>query len=198
MLASVLYPVNGQIGWIDMFGRKIPMFIGALYFWYMAVPAVYFVRRVEQGLTRAALWRMTLFSFVLATGIEIYGVNLDAWIYYGPHPYRFFGVPLWCTVTYSAFLTGISIGLQLMSRHLDRKHHWLAIFGVPLFMAGTHMVISLPASAAMFTTMDPFWIWTGATMSIALSLLLTYVAGLLFCTDAKAVNRSHAPASSAA
>src|SRR5262245_3282331 len=58
ILVSVLYPIQGQIGWITLFGRKIPLFIGVLYFWYMSVPALYFLRRVEQGLTRASLWRL--------------------------------------------------------------------------------------------------------------------------------------------
>src|SRR5271163_2673335 len=33
ILVSTLYPIHGQIGWITLFGRQIPLFIGVLYFW---------------------------------------------------------------------------------------------------------------------------------------------------------------------
>lgn len=183
MLASVLYPVHGQIGWIDLFGRKIPLFIGVLYFWYMSVPGIYFVKKVEQGLTKAALWRMYFFTLVVAIGIELFGVNVDAWVYYGPHPYVLAGVPLWCPVTYSGFLMTISIGLYGMVKALDRRHQWIILFGLPICMAGGHCAVSLPAAAAMYSTDNPVWIWAGATASILLSLLLVYAAGQVYCVD---------------
>jgi hypothetical protein len=184
ILVSVLYPIHGQIGWIDMFGRQIPLFIGVLYFWYMSVPALYFLRRVEQGLTKAALWRLYGMTLAIAIAIELFGVNLDAWVYYGPHPYVLFGVPLWCPLTYSAFLMTISMGLHAMVQALDRRHHWLIVLGVPLFMSGGHAACALPAAAAMFTTSDPLWIALGGAASIGLSLLLVYTASQIFCVDA--------------
>ena len=183
ILASVYYPERGQVGWIDLFGRQIPLFIGVLYFWYMSVPAIYFLRAVERGLTRAALWRLYAMTVVLAVGIELFGVNMDAWIYYGPHPYVLAGVPLWCPMTYSAFLISISIGLHLMATQLDRRHHWLIVFGVPMFMCGGHCAASLPTAAAMFSTTKPAWIWLGGTVSIALSLGLVYAVSLVYCSD---------------
>ena len=183
ILVSVLYPVHGQVTWINLFGRPIPLFIGVLYFWYMSVPAIYFLRRLEHGLTRAALWRMYGLSLILAIGIELYGVNVSAWVYYGSHAYVLFGVPLWCPVTYSGFLTTIAVGLHLMATQLDRRHHWVILFGLPVCMAGGHLAMSLPASAAMFSTDQPLWIWLGATASIALGLLLVHVVSLVFCVD---------------
>lgn len=183
ILASVLYPVHGQVGWITLFGRQIPLFIGLLYFWYMSVPALYFLRRAEQGMSRASLWRMYFFSLAIAIGIELAGVNVGAWIYYGPHPYVVFGVPLWCPVTYSGFLMTISIGLHLMATRLLRRSHWLVMFGVPVAMCGGHLAMALPAAAAMFSTAQPQWIWLGGTMSIAMSLLTVHFASLVYCKN---------------
>ena len=182
-LASVYYPEHGQLGWIDLFGRQIPLFIGVLYFWYMSVPALYFLKRLEQGITQAQLWRMFAFTLAIAIGIELFGVNVDAWIYYGPHPYVVFGVPLWCPITYSAFLLTITIGLQSMVSHVDPRHHWLIVFTLPMSMCGGHLAASLPAAAAMFSTDEPLWIWLGGTASIALSFGLRYLVALLYCSD---------------
>ncbi len=185
MLVSAFYPIRGQVGWIDLFGRQIPLFIGVLYFWYMSIPAIYFLKRLERGLTPAALWKLYGLTTLLAVGIEVFGVNTHAWIYYGPQPFVLLGVPLWCPMTYGSFLVTISIGLQLMSTRLDRKHHWLIIFGVPLCMWGGHCATALPTAAAMFSTDNPLWIWTGATATFALSLLLVHVVSLAYCTGEK-------------
>ncbi len=185
-LASVLYPVHGQMVWTNLFGRPIPVFIGLLYFWYMSVPAIYFLRRVEQGLTVAGLWRMYLLSFVLAFAIECYGVNVGAWVYYGDHAYRLLGVPVWCPVTYSGFLCSIAIGLHSMATHLERRHQWLIILGLPACMMGGHLAMSLPAAAAMFSTGDPLWIWVGASLSMLLGLLLVYAMGVQYARKAVA------------
>ncbi|MDB5968397.1 MAG: hypothetical protein JWQ90_847 [Hydrocarboniphaga sp.] len=192
ILVSVLYPVHGQIGWIDLFGRQVPLFIGVLYFWYMSVPALYFLKKVEQGLNRATLWKLYAFTLAIAIGIEIFGVNLGAWVYYGPQPFVVLGVPLSCPMTYSAFLVTISIGLHAMATHLDRRHHWLILFGLPLCMGGGHCAAALPIAAAMFTTDNPLWIHLGALASSAFSLLLVYTASLIYCNDGKAAARRHA------
>ena len=89
MLVCALYPMHGQIGWIELFGRSIPMFIGVLYFWYMSVPALYFLRRLDQGLTRAGFWANYWLLIVLAIGIEVYGVSQAAWVYYGKQAFVF-------------------------------------------------------------------------------------------------------------
>lgn len=187
MLVCALYPLHGQVGWIDMFGRSIPLFIGVLYFWYMSVPAIYFLRRLDSGLTKASLWRCYALLIVLAVGIEIYGVSQSAWVYYGTHAYVVFGVPLWAPFTYAGFTLAICVGLHLMATQLDRKFHWLIIPGLPLFMAGGHLAVTLPASAAVFTTSAPLWLWIGATITIALSIGIAWAMSLVYCVDSKAM-----------
>lgn len=195
ILVSVLYPIHGQIGWIDVMGRKVPLFIGVLYFWYMSVPAIYFLRQLEHGLSAATLWRNYALVIAIAIGIEIFGVSLDAWVYYGSQPYVVFGVPLWAPFTYGGFVVTICVGLHAMATNLDRRHHWLIVPAIPMFMGGGHCILALPAALAMFTTDTPLWIWLGATVSIALSLLLVYVVSLVYCSDR---NRAAAAASSSA
>jgi len=181
MLVSAFYPMEGQIGWIKLFGRQIPLFIGVLYFWYMSVPAIYFLKRLETGISTGVLWRMYLFTMALAIGIELFGVNVDAWIYYGPHPFMVFGVPLWATFTYGGFTIAIAVGLHLIATNIDRKHHWIIIPAIPLFLIAGHCPLSLPTAAAMFSTDNPVWIWLGGSITIGLSLLFVHVISLVYC-----------------
>ncbi len=187
MLVCALYPLHGQIGWIDVFGRLIPMFIGVLYFWYMSVPGLYFLRKLDTGLTRSTFWRDYWILVALCVGIEVYGVSQAAWVYYGTHAYVVWGVPLWAPFTYAGFTLTICIGLHLMSTQLARKHQWLIIPGLPLFMWGGHLAITMPASTAVFTTTDPLWLWVGATITMALSVMLAWVVSMVYCSDGKRV-----------
>ena len=195
MLVCALYPMHGQVGWINVFGRSIPLFIGVLYFWYMSVPAIYFLRKLDSGLTRAGLWANYWLLIVLAVAIEVYGVSQSAWVYYGTHAYVVWGVPLWAPFTYAGFTLSICIGLHLMSTQLDRRYHWLIVPGVPLFMTGGHLAVTLPASTAVFTTSDPFWLWFGATLTIALSIGIAWVLSMVYCTDSKRKAASKQPIS---
>lgn len=185
MLVCALYPLHGQIGWINVFGRSIPMFIGVLYFWYMSVPAIYFLRKLDSGMSQASLWANYWLLIGLAIGIEVYGVSQSAWVYYGTHAYVIFGVPLWAPFTYAGFTLSICIGLHLLSTQLERKYHWLIVPGLPLFMAGGHLAITLPASAAVFTTSDPLWLWFGATLTIVLSIGMAWVLSMVYCVNNK-------------
>ena len=70
-----------------------------------------------------------------------------------------------------------------MSTQLDRKLHWLIIPGLPMFMWGGHLAITMPASTAVFTTSEPLWLWVGATITMALSVTLAWAVSQVFCKD---------------
>lgn len=185
MLVCALYPLHGQIGWVTLFGRSVPLFIGVLYFWYMSVPGLYFLRQLENGYSKAKFWRDYWLMVVIAIAIELYGVSQHAWVYYGAHAYVLFGVPLWAPFTYAGFSLAICIGLQAMTARLDRRHHWLVVFGLPLCMWGGHLAVTMPASAAVFSTSEPVWLWIGATITIALSIGLAWAMTLVYCADGR-------------
>lgn len=185
LLVSVLYPIHGQIGWIDTFGRKIPFFIGVLYFWYMSVPAVFFLRAVERGLTPRTLWLMYGGVFGIALSYELLGVGLGAWIYYGPQPFVVAGVPMWAAFTYAGFVVAHCVGVHSIVSTFKRENHWLIIPAVPILLAGGHCALALPAASAMWSTDNMIWIGSGAALTIALSLGLVWAAGLIYCVNPK-------------
>lgn len=185
ILFSAFYPVHGAIGYIDLLGRAVPLIIGMNYFWYMALPPIYFLKRLEQGLTTASFWRLYLVVFMFAEAGELLGVNVGAWYYYGPHPFVVFGVPQWVVFVYSGFLVTLCAGLHFMVTNLDRRQHWIIIPGMLFFYVAGFATLSLPTADAMLTTDNPVWIYIGGTASIALTLLLTYVVSQIFCINGK-------------
>lgn len=191
LLVSVLYPIHGQIGWIDTFGRRVPLFIGVLYFWYMSVPAVFFLRVVERGLNIRTLWLLYGAVFAVALCYELFGVNLKAWIYYGQQAFVLFSVPLSAPFSYGAFVVAQCVGVQLIVSNFPRDRHWLVIPAVPLLLAGAHCAVALPAASAMWTTTSALWIWAGAALTIILSIGLVWVAGLIYCRAPVAI-QAHA------
>ena len=96
-----------------------------------------------------------------------------------------FGVPLWSWFTYAGFSLAICIGMHAMTTRLDRRHHWLVMFGLPMCMWGGHLVITLPASAAAFSTTEPLWLWFGATVTLVMSIGLAWAMSMVYCIDGK-------------
>lgn len=57
-LVMAFYPGVKQHTWISAFGRDIPLFIGVLYFWYMAPFVVVFTRYAHKGFTARQWWTL--------------------------------------------------------------------------------------------------------------------------------------------
>jgi hypothetical protein len=182
-LVGAFYPMQGQIGWVQTLGRSVPLFIGVLYFWYMSVPTLYFLRSVEQGLTRSKLWKMYAFAFTFAVAYEVIGVNQGAWLYYGPQAFDFFGVPLWAPATYTGFMFVLGVGVHLLEKALPARHYWLLVPALPMLLAGGHCALALPGALALYGTDNALLIQLGAAGSVALSLVLVWAIGLVFCPD---------------
>ena len=55
-LVLAFYPVRHQIGWVEMFGHQVPLFIEVLYFWYFCPFVLVFVRLAKRGFTARTWW----------------------------------------------------------------------------------------------------------------------------------------------
>ena len=181
MLVSALYPHQHQIVWINTFGRKIPLFIGLLYFWYMSVPTLIFLRALEKGLTTRLVWTMYATTIAIATAYELLGVNLGAWLYYGEHAFQVFGVPLWAAFTYGGFCFVLCAGTDILLKVLDRSQQWLLIPALPLLLAGGHCALALPGATPMFSDWSMAWRYAGASLSIGLSMVLVWGVSKAYC-----------------
>ena len=175
ILIGAFWPHEGQIVWLDAAGRKIPLFIGLLYPWYMVVPVLLFIQRFESSSNASSYWQWYVATFILVLAYELLGVNLGAWVYYGYQPFVFWGVPIWIVFTFTGFVMALSVGVFLISRYLPARLYWVFIFAVPLLLSSSHAALTVPAALALFTESGVALNYFGGSASIVLTLLFVWL-----------------------
>ncbi|HEY4409668.1 MAG TPA: hypothetical protein VGO87_07285 [Acidimicrobiia bacterium] len=175
------YPEHGQITWVTLFGRGIPVFIGLMYIAYIGPFVLLFDHLRNRGFTVRSWWALWAGSAATIVLVELAVLRIGpAWVYYGPQRTVVGDLPLWTPFTYVAFLFAIAAGVHTLATRLTGRRRWLIIPAVPTLLAAAHLTTSLPGALALYHSTDPTLILAGALTSVALSALLTWALGLLF------------------
>jgi len=98
VLGLVWFPGEGSWGVFRSFNRVIPVYLFLAYAWYIGGQAMYAYKRMEQGITTRELWQLYGIYAFLNFVIELPGLYLGAYTYYGQKPFEVFGMPAWWAV----------------------------------------------------------------------------------------------------
>lgn len=181
MLVLAYYPEQGQVTWVTLFGRGIPLFIGLMYVCYIAPFVLIFEHLHRRRFTARSWWSLWAGAAAAIVVIELLVMELgDAWVYYGAQRLVLAELPLWTPVTYATFLLAIAAGVHGLAAGLSPRDHWLIVPAVPALLAGAHVTTSLPAAAALYSTSNPTLILAGALGSIAVCGILVHGLGRFF------------------
>jgi len=186
LMVLAYYPEDGQVTWVNLFGRGIPLFIALMYLCYIGPFVLIFDHLRRRGFTARSWWSLWGGTALGITGIEIAVMHVGApWIYYGPQRTVVAGLPLWTPITYVSFLFAIAAGVHALDRWLRPGDRWLVIPAVPALLAGAHVFTSLPAAAALYSTADRGAILLGALGSVAVAVLLAHGLGRFFVAPSR-------------
>jgi hypothetical protein len=175
MMVLAYYPEDGQVPWVNLFGRGIPLFIGLMYLCYIGPFVLIFDHLRRRGFTARTWWTLWGGVALAIILIEIAVMHVgSAWIYYGPQRTVLADLPLWTPITYVSFLFAIAAGVHALERWLRPGDRWLIIPAVPALLAGAHVFTSLPAAAALYSTAERGPILLGALASVAVAVLLAH------------------------
>lgn len=181
MLVLAYYPEQGQITWVTLFDRAIPVFIGLMYVCYIGPFVLLFEHLNRRRFTTRSWWSLWAGSAAAIILIELAVMQIgDAWVYYGPQRTVVAGLPVWSPITYVSFLFVIASGVHGLAVRLRRRDHWLIVPAVPALLAAAHVTTSLPAAAALYSTSHSTVILLGALGSMALSALVAHALSLFF------------------
>lgn len=175
------YPEDGQVTWVDLFGREIPVFIGLMYLCYIGPFVLLFEEFRRRGFTTRTWWSLWAGTALAIIVIEIVVMRFGAaWVYYGPQRTVVADLPIWTPITYVSFLFVIAAGVHGLARSLRPADRWLIVPAVPALLGGAHVFTSLPGAAALYSTDDPTLILAGALASMLLAALLSYALSRFF------------------
>jgi hypothetical protein len=175
------YPEQGQITWVTLFDRGIPLFIGLMYLAYIPPFFLVFESLRRRGFTVRTWWGLWAGSILAIEVIEVTVMQFgSAWVYYGPQRTVVADLPVWTPFTYVSFLFVIATGVLALAERLPTRWHWTIIPAVPTLLAAAHVTASLPGAAALYRTEDPTLILAGALASMATAALLAAFLSRMF------------------
>jgi hypothetical protein len=197
-MLHVYYPEIGQIGWLESFGRRIPLFVQLLYLPYIVPFVAGFTAAARARLSRAAWWRLWVGTLVATAAMEVLVLAFGkAWIYYGEQPAVVLGLPLWVTLTNVTFLFAIGSTVVWITRRVPRRHWWTITPATAFVLAAGHAVVAAPGSVAIEAADGPVTSLLGAAGSLGIAVVIAWALSLRLTRTADSHQHRSAPAPSA-
>lgn len=193
VLGLCTYPEINQFTWIEVFHRKIPVYIGFCYMFYFSATVLWVKRRIEAGITGKQWWRYYIVGVVLATSFELIPIHLGWWRYYGDHQaLQILGFPMWWWFANPASVMGIAAVVYLLMKGnvITERSAVMLVPLYPIMELTVHGSIAAPVFAALQGTTD-ISVTTGASVAtIIMSLVLMWVFGKVVTRPAAVVAAS--------
>jgi hypothetical protein len=107
----------------------------------MAGPIYWMYRQFQRGVTTRALWGYFIFWWLYQMLLEIPGNLTNSYIYYGPHPFQFFGFPLWLGLCLAFGLPLAGYVAYKLREILTGAQLWvMAVILIPVTLFGSQLI----------------------------------------------------------
>ncbi len=153
---GVSIPLAALVGYGFLFGAEA--YIGAV--------------MMRRGVKASKLWALYAFAWTLDFVLEVLGIHVRFYTYYGPQPFSVFSVPLWFMFVNAAFPIVAGAVFYLYWNRLRGAGVLLAIPLLPCIFGALYLGTAWPIFVALHTEVPGIVIWAAATATIAMSLAL--------------------------
>ncbi|WP_028985081.1 hypothetical protein [Sporichthya polymorpha] len=127
-LANMWYYRPGQQTMYSSFDASLPVWVFFSYAAFFGGVGLLFWYLTERGATRATIAKALGGMWVFAIATEITGTQLDTYDYFGPHPFRVAGFPIWVSLGVACICASIGIGAARIRRSFDPAAGLAAVF----------------------------------------------------------------------
>jgi len=193
-LGHVVHPAEGSIALFSAVDRTIPWHIA---FGYTAgFSAVYLV--IYQKALAGTLYQSTVFKTAAITALlyfvgETAGVATGLWVYFEPQPLwilKFTEPPIWGMLNASSEIFGAALVVFLLP-HLQGMRQALVVLICPMATLMAHFGAGFPWHNAINSSASPMLMNAATLLSMALALLVWWVASILATAPNRAVNSAN-------
>jgi len=170
-LGYLWYPAIGQNAFVRANGTSIPLFVATgNAFWY-GPGLILFGNLVYTASSKKKIWLLFGGALLADVFMEVVGVPVGVFTYYGNHGLRFFGIPLWWLVQNGALTVCIAwIVTSLRKSFLKGWKSVLIIPIVPCLSMAINAFIGMFAWLGIRTT-STWSVYAGTLASIGMALL---------------------------
>ncbi len=184
VLGKCWFPRHGTWPLFEAWGVVIPAWMLPVYGWYVGGQAFMAYRLFQSGVTTRRLFGLYASFAVVNALLEIPGLQLGVYSYYGAQPFAVLGFPLWWTCC-NGLMPLVIAGVVLRSAPLLQglRQAWVVPMG--LMAAGaTNGAVAVPVWVALNSGSPPWLTHLAALASLTMGLLLCRGLALLVAVDA--------------
>ena len=192
-VGAIWYPQYGASPVMRAFNISLPVWAIAAYGLYVGALSTLVYRRMIAGMTPQQLWSAYFLIWVFNIGLELPGLNLNIYRYYGDPPFNLFGFPLCWAITnvtipllVAAVLTGyqeLFVGVRAL----------LIVPIVPMLGAAGEAASGWPVWLALNSGVGPGVKIVAGLITLSFSLLIAYLISLKFCISPTPQDRGSSP-----
>lgn len=184
-IGSFWYPDIGPAPVMRVFNVSIPLWAVAAYGLYVGGLSILVYRKMVVGMTAKSLWIAYFSIWVFNIGLELPGLSLGIYRYYGDPPFNFFGFPLTWAITNSAIPMLASAVMVGFKDFLTGPRLLLIVPLMVMIGMAAEGATGLPTWLAMNSGSGSGVKLAGAFTTLGMSLLITHMVSLKFCKPAK-------------
>lgn len=165
----LLWYVPGQWTLFTSFGLPQPVWVMPAYVVVFGAPALYLYPKFERGVSLLQIFKWAGLTAITTAVFEVIMVNVGLYGYYGPHPFRLLGYPLWISVMEAVQITGFAVLVAVLKRRARKQVTVLGLFVLyPAHFAFALLGAGFPALIAMNSTNpSTVLVWVTGTVSMA-------------------------------
>jgi hypothetical protein len=185
VLGHCTYPEISQVTWLETFGRRIPTYIGPVYFFYFSAPVLWLMGRIRAGVSVRQWWRYYAIGVVVCTCFELIPLHYGWWKYYGDNQgLRVGGFPMWWWFTNPMCLFAMATLFHFLREHVitDRLSPVLVVLW-PMALFATHGSAAIPIFTALNSTSSTVVTTLATLLTIGLALMVMALTGKLVAVD---------------
>ena len=186
-LGLIWYPPQGMNVALSSMGRSVPVFGFLAYAWFLGGTSVLVYDRIKSGMTMKGLWTLYFILVVVESSLEIPGLNMNVFSYYGNQPFVLLKFPMWWPFMNAAGPMVAGAMAYRMEPYIKPLLQPAAIYTVALsnamvmFGAGLPMYFTLNTGASLAVTH-----MVGA-LTISIACYFVYMVTLLAGSDSPAL-----------
>jgi hypothetical protein len=179
IVGAVWYPEHATVAYIRAFNVSIPLWLIPGYAWYIGGLGN-FMYKVMRGSTRRPLWQYYFLFWVANFALEMPGLNLGIYRYYGDQPFRVLGFPLWMAMTNGLMPLMIGAIFNGLRDILIGPRALLTLVLVPMIVGATQIAAGWPTWLALNANVGVTGTTLAALISLGLALSIIYILSKKF------------------
>ncbi|HKN39016.1 MAG TPA: hypothetical protein VJ456_07910 [Acidimicrobiia bacterium] len=187
VLGHCTYPEISQVTWISTLGRRIPTYIGPVYFFYFSAPILWLMGRIRAGVTTRQWWTYYSVGVVACTCFELIPIHYGWWKYYGANQgLRVLGFSMWWWFANPMCLFAMAALFHFLREQVltDRLSPLLVVLW-PMALFATHGSAAVPVYTALNSTANTAVTSLAVLLTIGLALMVVALTGKLVAIDAR-------------